>query len=153
MVMAAAARSVGHGLGRKARSKVRASSGRIAPLRIAGASSGAGAVPASTTGRLARSARWIRRSAWAMRVVQPGADDQPSSITSISGPLPGSSACGLRSGRATARISAVASSRRSSSSHHGILLGVCSVGSSPISSRIAGNRTSLGSGGIMRSSQ
>ena len=82
MSVAAAARSVGQGLGRKARRMVRASSGRSAPLRAAGASSGAGAVPISTTGRPARSARWIRRSAWAMRVVQPGADDQPSSITS-----------------------------------------------------------------------
>ena len=132
---------------------VRVSSGRSAPLRTAGASSGAGAVPTRATSRPARSARWISRSAWAMRVVQPGADDQPSSITSRSGPLPGSSACGLSSGRATARISAVASSRRSSSSHHGIFIGVCSLGSSPISSRIAGKRTSRGSGGIRRSSQ
>ena len=153
MAVTAAARSVGQGLGRKARRMVRASSGRMAPRLAAGASSGRGAVPVSTTGRWARSARWIRRSAWAMRVVQPGADDQPSSITSIRGPRPGRSACGFRSGRATARISAVASSRRSSKSHHGIFIGVCSVGSSPISSRIAGKRTSLGSGGIMRSSQ
>jgi hypothetical protein len=151
MSATAAARSVGQGFGRKARRMVRASSGRSAPRRICGASSGCGAVPTSATRRLPRSARWIRRSAWAMRVDQPGADDQPSSITSSSGPRPGSSACGLSSGRATARISAAASSMRSSSSHHGILAGVCSEGSSPISSRIAGKRTSLGSGGISRS--
>jgi hypothetical protein len=93
------------------------------------------------------------RSAWASRVVQPGADDQPSSITSSSGPRPGRSACGFNSGRATARINAVASSMRSSSSHHGIFIGVCSLGSRPISSRIAGKRTSLGNGGMRRSSQ
>ncbi len=153
MSLAAAARSVGHGLGRKARSTVRISSGRSAPLRAAGASSGAGAVPISAISRPVRSARWISRSAWAMRVVQPGADDQPSSITSNSGPLPGRSACGFSSGLATARIKAVASSSRSSSSHHGIFIGVCSLGSRPISRRIAGKRTSLGSGGIRRSSQ
>ena len=42
MAVTAAARSVGQGLGRKARRRVRASSGRMAPLRAAGASSGSG---------------------------------------------------------------------------------------------------------------
>src|SRR5260370_1365635 len=50
MLVAAAARSVGQVLGRKARRSVRASSGRMAPLRIAGASRGAGAGPAREQG-------------------------------------------------------------------------------------------------------
>jgi len=86
-----------------------------------------------------------------MRVVQPGADDQPSSITSISAPL--ARQVGLRieerpgdrqDQRGGQQLGAATRATT------GILLGVCSVGSSPISSRIAGKRTSLGSGGIMR---
>jgi len=77
---------------------------------------------------------------------------QPSSITRSNGPLPLRRPVGLISGPAQARISKVTIARRSSSSQSGVCAGVSSGGLSPASSRIAGNASWRGAGGVTRSS-
>ena len=71
---------------------------------------------------------------------QPGAAAQPSSTTRTSGPSPLSSGSGLSTGPASARITSVASSSRSSRSQGGVRAEVSSSGSRPSRKRIAGKR-------------
>ena len=86
------------------------------------------------------------------RACQWRAAAQPSSITSIKGPLPLSRAEGLRSGWARPRMISRATISRSSSSHQGVRAGVSSGGKRPSNRRMAGKRTVRGAGGVTRSS-
>ena len=85
----------------------------------------ASAVASSAIGRPASSASVTMRWAVSMVVGQFGAAAQPLSTTISSGPLPGAtSAVGLNTGPASARMTTAASARRSAVSHQGLRRGL-----------------------------
>jgi hypothetical protein len=107
----------------------------------------------TATARLSVSARAIRSSAMRMRASQVPAATNPSSISSAS-EARASVVCtgGFHNGPAAARITSVASVKRSSVSHHGVRCGVSSFGLISNSSRVGGKSIRRGVGGMSRSS-
>ena len=148
----ASLRSVGHGFGCSACTAARASLARTGASGGAGSPDASGAVVTRITRRFSRSASARRSVAAVCRRAQSRAAAQPSSITTASGPSPESAPCGLSSGCANARMISAAMRVRSRISHHGVRAGVSSRGVSPSSSRMAGNETRRGAGGVTRSS-
>jgi len=141
---AAAARSPGQGIGSSPRACRSASPAFKRPV------GGVLAVGSSNTGR---SPAPCSRSVMARaRSAQPSAAVQPLSTTSTSGPEVGGVRPRPHIGSASARISRAAASRRSSSSHQGVLAGVSSSLIRPASSRSGGNICGLGAGGVTRNS-
>ena len=149
---ARALRSAGHGFGFNACTAARASLARTGASGGGASPDASGAVVTRMTRRFSRSASARRSVAAVCRRVQSRAAAQPSSMTRTSGPSPGSAPRGLSSGCASARMISAASTVRSRISHHGVRAGVSSRGVSPSSSRIAGNATRRGAGGVTRSS-
>ena len=122
--------------------------------RLSGSLTGSpGAVGASTTVRPSRPARSIAASIASRRSGQCEAEAQPLSTTSRSGPEP-AKLCrsGLSTGRASAKMISAASSMRSNVSHHGLCAGVSSVVLRSFRSRVGGNTTTCGLGGVSRNS-
>ena len=133
--------------------------GRIAASRVrtSGIAIGTGAlaaVPAvanSAALRPARSARSSTLAAVCIRCCQAGAEAQPLSITSSTGPLPGSAAPASSTGRARPIITSAAVRTRKASSHQGVRAGVSSAARRPSSRRKAGKDSVRGAGGVTRS--
>ena len=110
-----------------------------------------GAVPITRTGRLARRASAIRLSIALRRSFQRAALAQPLSVMMKSGPFPATRCAGFQIGSARARMTSAAIAMRRSRSQSGVWAGVSSSRTRPTRSRIAGNRTRFGSGGLTRS--
>ena len=112
-----------------------------------------GADGASTTVRPSRMARSIAASITSRRSGQWAAEAQPLSTTSNSGPVPAKlSRSGLSTGRASANTMRAASNMRSAVSHQGLCAGVSSVDFRSFNSRVGGNTTCCGVGGVSRNS-
>ena len=107
----------------------------------------------TATPRPSASARPISSSAVRSRASQLDAAPQPSSSRISNGALRLVAATGgFHSGPAAAMITRVASSNRSSVSHHGVRDGVSSLGTISNSNRVGGKSTRRGRGGTSRSS-
>jgi hypothetical protein len=108
----------------------------------------------SATPRRSLSAFAISSSAALILASQLEAALQPSSsrITSGARLPPAAPVCGFQIGPAAAKITSAAASRRKAVSHHGVRDGVSSFGAMSNNSRVGGNSTRRGRGGITRSS-
>ena len=144
----ASARSTAWGFGFICLIRTRAAAGVSNEMSRVGSDKGMSATP-----RLSASARAIRSSAVRMRASQVPAAGKPSSIRSASCAFAVAVATGgFHSGPAAAMMTSAASVRRSSVSHHGVRCGVSSFGLMSNNSRVGGNATRRGCGGISRSS-
>ena len=148
IVGSASVRSTAWGFGFNCVSRTRAAAGgctemsRVASPRVT-----------SATPRLSASARARMSSAVRSRKSQLAAALKPSSIRSARGVEPLDVASGgFHSGPAAARMTSVASRSRNSVSHHGVRDGVSSFGLMSNSSRVGGNSTRSGRGGMSRNS-
>src|SRR3982074_3706081 len=114
----------------------------------AGSDSGTRATP-----RRSLSAFAINSSAALIRASQLESALHPSSSRITSGALePASPVCGFQIGPAAAKITSAAANRRNAVSHHGVRDGVSSFGAMSNKSRVGGNSTRRGRGGLTRNS-
>jgi hypothetical protein len=141
-------RSTEYGFGASWRSATRAVPAGISVMSRAGSDSGTSATPRRSLSALA-----ISSSAALIRASQLEAALQPSSSRITSGCLPAATpVCGFQIGPAAARMTSAAAASRSNVSHHGVRDGVSSLGAMSNNSRVGGNSTRRGRGGITRSS-
>jgi hypothetical protein len=148
----AAARSGAQGLGRRAARRARNSSAGIRAVGRPLSGVPLGAVVSRAVRRPSRAAPSSAAWAAAARAGQSAAAAQPSSTTSSSGPSPAVAAPGPQTGRASPSTISAAAASRSSSSHQGVRLGVCSGTGRSRNSRTAGKDCRRGAGGVTRNS-
>ncbi len=146
MVGSASVRSTACGSGLSCLIRTRAAAGGCSEISRLASPSGITATP-----RLSASARATMSSAVRSRASQLAAAPKPSSIRSAIGVAPVVVATGgFHNGPAAARMTSVASVSRSSVSHHGVRAGVSSFGLMSNNSRVGGNSTRRGRGGMSR---